>query len=137
MSGGPFSAAEVAPRPRVLLIDDSEIAREVACMVLEAAGFEVRCATTLGEFNVVLKAWSPHIVLADVNMPGVTGPELCQWIKQRVDTRSVPVVLYSDMPESRLREVAAASGADAWVSKNRGIEHVSEMLSAMCEQIFS
>jgi CheY-like chemotaxis protein len=127
--------AEVTPRPRVLLIDDSEIAREVACMVLDSAGFEVRCAKTLGEFNVVLKAWLPHIVLADVNMPGVTGPELCQWIKRRIDTQSVPVVLYSDMPEAKLGEVAAASGADAWVSKEHGIEHVSAKLSALCEEI--
>jgi two-component system phosphate regulon response regulator PhoB/two-component system alkaline phosphatase synthesis response regulator PhoP len=127
--------SEPTPRPRVLLIDDSEIAREVASAVLESAGFEVRCAKTLGEFNVVLKAWAPHIVLADVNMPGVTGPELCQWIKRRIDTQSVPVVLYSDMPEANLGKVAVASGADAWVSKEHGIEHVSEKLSALCEEI--
>jgi CheY-like chemotaxis protein len=122
-------------RPRVLLIDDSEIASEVARVVLEDTGFEVRAARTLGEFNVVLKTWSPNIVLADVNMPGITGPELCQWIKQRIDTESVPVVLYSDMPETTLRQLADASGADGYVSKAHGIERVSGKLSELCEQI--
>jgi CheY-like chemotaxis protein len=125
----------VTPRPRVLLIDDSELASEVARTVLESTGFEVRSARTLGEFNVVLTTWHPHIVLADVNMPGVSGPELCLWIKRRIDTHGVPVVLYSDMPEAALGKLADESGADAYVSKQKGLEHVSAKLSELCEQI--
>jgi chemotaxis family two-component system response regulator PixH len=127
--------ASATLRPRVLLIDDSEIASEVACAVLESTGFEVRSAKTLGEFNVVLTTWLPNIVLADVNMPGVSGPELCLWIKQRIDTNAVPVVLYSDMPEAALCKVANDSGADAYVSKERGLEHVSAKLSELCGEI--
>jgi chemotaxis family two-component system response regulator PixH len=125
----------LAGRPRVLLIDDSEIASEVACAVLEDAGFEVRAASSLGEFSNVLKTWSPNIVLADVNMPGVSGPDLCKWIKVRVDTQTVPVVLYSDMPEAPLADIARESGADAYVSKESGLARVSQKLSELCEEI--
>jgi CheY-like chemotaxis protein len=126
---------QAIPRTKVLLMDDSEIASEVTRAALEGTGFEVRAARTLGEFNVVLKTWSPNIVLADVNMPGVTGPELCRWIKQRIDTESVPVVLYSDMPDRSLAEVAAAAGADAWVSKAYGFDRISSKLTELCEQM--
>ncbi len=125
----------LAGRPRVLLIDDSAIASEVACAVLEDAGFEVRAAKSLGEFSSVLKTWYPNIVLADVNMPGVSGPELCKWIKVRVETQTVPVVLYSDMPEAPLADIARESGADGYVSKERGLERVSQKLSELCEEI--
>jgi DNA-binding response OmpR family regulator len=124
-----------ARRPKVLLIDDSEIASEVVKAALEGVGFEVRPARTLGEFNVVLTKWSPNIVLADVNMPGATGPDLCRWIKVRMDTQAVPVVLYSDMPETKLAVVAAESGADAFVSKERGIAHLMERLSELVSEI--
>lgn len=122
-------------KPKVLLIDDSEIVAEMVQASLESTGFEVRAVRTLGEFNVVLTVWSPNIVLTDVNMPGVTGPELCRWIKQRIDTEGVPVVLYSDAPEAALRELAESSGADAWVSKDRGIEGISQKLNELCEEL--
>jgi CheY-like chemotaxis protein len=125
-----------APRRlKVLLIDDSRVAADFASAVLESTGFEVRTVATLGEFNVVLTTWSPDIVLTDVNMPGVTGPELCQWIKQRVDTKGVPVVLFSDMPDAQLSKLAETAGADAYVSKEHGIERVSVKLSELCENI--
>ena len=122
-------------RPRVLVIDDSDIAAEVACIVLESAGFEVRAVRSVAEFGATFEAWPPDIVLADVNMPGVSGPELCKSIKVRVETQGVPVVLYSDMSESALRGLAESAGADAYVSKAQGIERVSEKLSRLCEEI--
>src|SRR5579859_1581469 len=105
-----------ARKPKILLMDDSELTLEVTRAALEAEGFEVRAAQSLGTFNVILKTWSPTIVLTDVNMPGVSGPELCRWIKVRIETESVPVVLFSDMPEPRLAELAEEAGADAFLS---------------------
>lgn len=132
----PGKGPSIIPRrPRILLIDDSVLACEVACAVLENAGFEVRATRSLGEFSRVLRAWAPSIVLADVNMPGLTGAELCRWIKVRVETQSVPVVLYSDMPEASLADVARESGADAYVSKELGLERVTQRLSELCEEI--
>jgi twitching motility two-component system response regulator PilH len=101
-------------------------------VVLDEAGFDVRPARTLGEFNVLLTQWTPHVVVADVDMPGVTGPELCAWVKQRDGMRGVAVVLYSSMPESSLLQLAERSGADAYISKTRGAEHLSEKLAELC-----
>ncbi len=67
-------------RLKVLLMDDSEIARAVVGSALERGGFEVRAVATLGEFNTTLKSWLPNVVLTDVNMPGVSGPDICRWI---------------------------------------------------------
>jgi CheY-like chemotaxis protein len=122
-------------RPRVLVIDDSEIASAVACAVLNNDGFDVRAVRGADELGDVLEVWSPDIVLADVNMPGVSGPDLCRWIKVRVETQSVPVVLYSDMSEARLQALAEDAGADAYVTKANGIEHVSAKLTRLCEEI--
>jgi twitching motility two-component system response regulator PilH len=125
----------MSDKPRVLLIDDSEIAVEVTRAVLERDGFDVRAATSLGEFNVILKTWSPTIVLTDVNMPGVTGPDLCRWIKVRMDTQSVPVVLFSELPDESLAELAKSAGADGFLSKSNGVDSLSHALTALCEEI--
>jgi DNA-binding response OmpR family regulator len=120
-------------KPRVLLMDDSEITRDATRAALEARGFEVRTASTLGQFNAILTGWAPTLVLTDVRMPGVTGAELCKWIKERVDTDTTPVVLFSDLPQTELEELARWCGADASITKARGLEQVSADLSALCE----
>lgn len=120
---------------KVLIIDDSELAVEVAQHALQDSGFDVRACTSLGEFTAILKHWMPNIVLTDVNMPAVSGAELCHWIKTCVPNESVPVVLFSDMPEDELEIVAKTSGADAFISKARGVEKLRERLSSLCEEI--
>jgi CheY-like chemotaxis protein len=129
--------SQAAPprRPKILIMDDSEIVLAVTRTALENHGFDVRVANSLGEFNVILKTWLPTIVLTDVNMPGVTGPELCRWIKIRIETESVPVVLFSDLPENRLARLAEESGADAFCSKGAGVEQLSRKLSELCEEM--
>jgi CheY-like chemotaxis protein len=122
------------PKTRVLVVDDSEIASEVMRVALEGTGYEVRATRSLGEFKTALDGWHPNVVLADVHMPGTTGPELCRWIKQCVCAGEVPVVLYSDMPEQSLEAIAVAAGADAFVSKEGGFDRISSKLTEVCEQ---
>ncbi len=122
-------------RFKVLLMDDSEIARTVVGSVLERGGFDVRAVATLGEFNSVLKSWHPNVVLTDVNMPGVSGPDICRWIKGRLDTTSVPVVLMSELPEPILKHLALTSGADAFLSKSEHLETLPELIKSLCEEI--
>lgn len=118
--------------PKVLLIDDSEITAAVARIVLESGGFEVRVVHSLGEFNVAIKTWSPDVVLSDVQMPGITGAEICQWLKQSPETLCMRVVLFSDMPEADLKKLAEEAGADGYVSKQHGMEQVCSRLSEIC-----
>ena len=111
-------------KPRVLIIDDSEVAATVAKAYLDAGGFEARVARSLYEFGAALEGWAPDVVLADVNMPGLSGPEVCKWVKEQ--KVYIPVLLYSSMPLDRLALVAGAAGADAWLSKDEGFDSLCE-----------
>jgi len=124
----------VSAKYKVLIIDDSEITTEVAQDALRNGGFDVRACTTLGEFTAILKHWLPNVVLTDVNMPAVSGAELCHWIKTSIANETVPVVLFSDMPEDELEILAQTSGADGLISKARGIDMLRERLASLCEE---
>ena len=77
---------------KILLIDDSDILLSVQKLLLEEAGFAVRTAHSLSQFDAALEGWAPDLVLTDVNMPDVTGPELCRHIRAQLAARSVPLV---------------------------------------------
>jgi len=113
---------------RVLVIDDSEIASELAQDAIREAGFDVRACTTLGEFTEILKHWHPHVVLADINMPSIQGTELCYWIKSSTGKVPARVVLYSDAPEDELELLAKTSDADGFVSKSRGVAAIRDVV---------
>src|SRR5205085_2762298 len=77
-------------------------------------GFEVRAANRLGEFDRLLEGWRPDVVLTDVNMPELSGAQLCRELKARFKSHSVPVVLLSSLSDAELERVARDCGADAY-----------------------
>ena len=120
---------------KVLLIDDSEISLHFAEAVLHKAGYDVRAALSLGDFDRTLGDWSPDVILADVQMPGVSGVELCQMLKARYETAHVPVVLFSSLPDEELEVLARRCEADGFLSKVNGLERLPQELALLCESI--
>jgi len=118
---------------RVLLLDDSEISLEVAADILDHEGFEVRTTTTLQGFDDLLEDWSPQVILTDVNMPGMTGNELCRHLKRRYETAHVPVVLCSSLGRDELEKLARECEADGFVTKNDDLAGLAEEVRALCE----
>jgi serine/threonine protein kinase len=106
----------VRPALRILLIDDSAIALAVHSELLTGAGFDVRCASSLAEFNALLTDFRPQLVLMDVMMPGMNGDVLCRRVKERFKA-TVPVVLLSDLPRDDLAARAEQAGADGYLAK--------------------
>lgn len=120
---------------RVLLIDDSVVSLEVAETALKEAGFDVRSTATLDGFDAQVHAWSPQVILTDVNMPGMTGNELCKSLKRRYETAHVPVVLWSSLPQDELEVLARQCEADGFVSKGGDTDQLAEELRALCESL--
>jgi CheY-like chemotaxis protein len=125
-------ANEPERRARVLVLDDNELVIDTICLAL-GERFDVRGAHSLGEFKALLSMWVPVVVLTDVEMPGVTGGDLCRWLKARPETQSVAVVLFSGLPAPELAALAARVGADAYFSKADGVEHLRDRLGELCE----
>ena len=62
----------------ILVVDDDRALCELAETGLSAAGFEVTWTTDPGETLKLIEAKAPDAVVADLNMQGVNGLELCQ-----------------------------------------------------------
>jgi DNA-binding NarL/FixJ family response regulator len=103
---------------RVLLVDDQEPFRAVAREVVEAAGdFEVVAEAESGEESVELaRALHPDLVLMDVNLPGIDGPEATRQIL--ATAADAKVLLLSTYEEDELAELARECGASGYVPKS-------------------
>jgi CheY-like chemotaxis protein len=120
-------------RRKVLLIDDSEVSLHFTAGVLSRAGFEVRSSTDPYELSTVLGGWRPDVILTDVDMPNVTGVELCRMLKSSYETAHVPVVLFSALPPAELEELARDCEADGFLSKANGLEQLTKELKVLID----
>jgi CheY-like chemotaxis protein len=118
---------------KVLLIDDSEISLHFVAGVLSRAGYDVRTADEVDKLEGVLGDWRPDVILTDVNMPGITGVELCRMLKANYETAHVPVVLFSAMPNSELEGMARDCEADGFLSKANGLDKLPRELALLIE----
>ena len=80
----------------VLLVEDDPIIRKVLCRMLERSGCRVVQAAgpevALAEIDAGRR---PHVVVCDVILPGMSGPELAQEIQERIDVAFVYMSGYS------------------------------------------
>lgn len=118
---------------KVLLVDDSELALSTVTGVLEDAGYEVRSTQDVELLDSVLGDWRPDIILTDVNMPGISGVDLCRKLKSNYETAHVPVVLFSAEPNDVLAGMARACEADGFLSKINGLVRLSDELELLFE----
>jgi CheY-like chemotaxis protein len=96
----------------VLVIDDSDLSLELAATALEGADFDIRTLNTVANFDATVGDWRPDVILTDVKMPGISGVELCRFLKSRYETAHVPVVLFSAAPSAELAIMARECDAD-------------------------
>lgn len=112
-------AVAVGGRRRVLIVDDSEIVARLLRLELEKAGFAVDYAPDVEKATslIVKRATRPDLVLLDINMPRVSGPQFCRFIKTNDRFRSIKVVFCSGEDREKMAALAAECGADGYVLK--------------------
>jgi len=77
---------------RILIIEDNPMNMELACDVLEYAGFQVLQAVSAEEGLSLAHAERPDLVLMDIALPGIDGLEATRRLQQDAATRDIPVI---------------------------------------------
>lgn len=123
-------AAEAAPaRRRVLVVDDSLIARELLRNILSVQGCEVALACDGQEAITHLRAHEVDLVVTDVDMPLVDGCSLTRMVREDPALRHIPVIIVSSREEPEQRRLGMAAGADAYIPK--GTFHQNNLLATI------
>ncbi|HTP24708.1 MAG TPA: response regulator [Anaeromyxobacteraceae bacterium] len=120
-------------RLRILLVDDSAIARETEAALLRSLGHEVEEASDGEDGWRRLESGRYDLLLTDVLMPVLDGIDLARRVKASPRYRTLPVVILSSLnaPEERRRGLDA--GADAYVVKGElEADHLAATLERLC-----
>jgi twitching motility two-component system response regulator PilH len=113
---------------KILLADDSVTAQNMGRKILADAGYEVIAVNNGSAALKKIAELKPDLVILDVYMPGYSGLEVCQRLKESQETARIPVLLSVGKLEPFKPEEAQRVRADAFIVKPF---EASELLSAL------
>ncbi len=129
-TGGFPSAAKMAAaagrKPRILIVDDSEMTARIIEADLVTKGFEVHIADSADKATKIIlkKQTRPDLVLLDVRMPNVNGEQFCRFIKSNSLFKGIKVLLCSGENVEELQRICREAGADGYVPKDAVLGHL-------------
>jgi CheY-like chemotaxis protein len=108
---------EVMPSPKVLAVDDEVIARQLICSALEKAGVEAVALDDSLAAQHLLERERFDVIFLDIEMPGLTGLELCENIRATELNRTTPIVFVTSHSDFGSRAQSALRGGNDFIAK--------------------
>jgi DNA-binding NarL/FixJ family response regulator len=101
----------------VVVVDDDDAFRTLLIDVLERAGYKAAGAARAEEALVAISEDPPDIVITDVQLPGLSGYELCRQLKDTYDRKVAVIIISGERTEPLDRAAGIFLGADDYMIK--------------------
>jgi CheY-like chemotaxis protein len=112
-------AKKAARNGPVLVIDDSDIDRQVMVELLTNAGFPVHDLPTAIGATRAAREHGSRVIVIDQNLPALNGAKLAALFRSNTNMKDIRVILISSNDEATMAELVREARADAFVSKDR------------------
>lgn len=103
--------------PRILLVEDNEMIRDMLSERLERKGFHVYRAVDGAQGVAAAKAENPDLILLDMSLPVMDGWQAARQLKASPETRAIPIIALTAHAIAGDREKTLAAGCDDYSTK--------------------
>ena len=111
------SEDNAASAATVLLVDSEEINRRLLKAIFKTTPYTILEARKASEAMALLQSEKIDLVILDLMLPEMSGPELCRWMKARRSTQLIPVLMITSIQGVENEIVGISSGADEFLIK--------------------
>jgi CheY-like chemotaxis protein len=109
---------------KILLVEDSEMSRDMLARRLARRGYEVVIAVDGGQGVTLAQTEAPDLILMDMNLPVLDGSEATRQLRAVPATRSIPIIALTAHAMSGDREKALEAGCDDYDTKPIELERL-------------
>lgn len=103
--------------PRLLLVEDNAMNRDMLSRRLQRAGFDTLLAQDGAQALEQIAAQRPGLVLLDMNLPIVDGWSVCRRVRANPQLRDIPIIALTAHAMAEDRDRALAAGCDDYATK--------------------
>ena len=115
----------------ILIVDDSDSLREVVGIALKGAGYEVIEGDDGQSGLNQLDGRKVHLIISDVNMPGMDGLTMVTKIKEMAEYKFTPIIMLTTESGDDKKDVGRAAGVKAWMVKPFKPEQMLDAVSKL------
>jgi two-component system, cell cycle response regulator DivK len=117
--------------PKLLLVEDNEMNRDMLSRRLQRRGYEVVIAVDGLEGVALAQSEAPDLILMDMSLPVMDGWEATRRLKAASETMSIPVIALTAHAMSGDRERAMEAGCDDYDAKPIDLPRLLEKIEAL------
>jgi CheY-like chemotaxis protein len=114
----------------ILLVEDSKFLRVATERILTKAGYQVICAGDGDEALALAGSSLPDLIVLDMLLPKLSGPEVLRSLKKNDLTAHIPVVVLSSLSQNNGPKLVQ-EGAGAFIEKGSLLENPRRLLEAI------
>lgn len=116
---------------KILLVEDDSNLREIYGARLEAEGYEVVTANDGEEGLAVAVKERPHLIIADIMMPKISGFDMLDILRTTPETKDVKVIVMTALSQEEDRQRGESLGADKYFVKSQVV--LEDLVAAVKE----
>jgi predicted signal transduction protein with EAL and GGDEF domain/DNA-binding NarL/FixJ family response regulator len=113
-----LDADDSPERPKVLLVDDDDLALMLTAEALRGRGFEITEASSGEQALAMLTDWTPDIIVLDAVMPGLDGFDTCHALRGSPGFENMPVLMLTGLDDEASINRAYQVGATDFFVKS-------------------
>ena len=121
--------------PRILVVEDEDALSTLLQYNLEKDGYEVALAADGEDALTQVAEQAPDLVILDWMLPKISGIEVCRRLRQRTETRNMPIIMLTARGEETDRIRGLDTGADDYVIKPFAMSELSARIRAVMRRI--
>ena len=117
--------------PQLIVCDDDPVIRELLQTAFNSKSYELKLFENGQQVIDACKNSLPDLVVSDIKMPGISGYEVCKWIKENTLPNFIPVVLLTSMNEIEDTVSGFNCGADEYITKPFAFPELTARVDAL------
>jgi DNA-binding response OmpR family regulator/HPt (histidine-containing phosphotransfer) domain-containing protein len=120
---------------RVMLLDDDPVLLQTLPRQLQGYGLQVSTLDDPQQFWVLLESVKPDVLILDIQMPDISGLDLCQSLRKFPQWRRLPVMFLTVFGDAQTQNEAFAAGADDYLCKPVNAQDLSNRIQNRLRRI--
>jgi CheY-like chemotaxis protein len=117
--------------PKLLLVEDNELNRDMLSRRLIRKGYEVICANDGAAGVELARSEQPDLILMDMSLPVLSGWDATSQLKQMPDAQTIPIIALTAHAMASDQERARAVGCDDYDTKPVDMPRLLEKIESL------
>ncbi len=115
--------------PKILLVEDNELNRDMLSRRLIRRGFDVAMAVDGGEGVAMARSESPDLILLDMSLPVISGWDVAQKLKADSETSRIPIIALTSYAMRKDEQKSKEAGCEGYIAKPVGVSQLLEIVA--------